>query len=564
MYDIVRVSLRRLKSQTYEGQIVEKFTSLDDPQLELAIVNETHPFPIEFSDAVLAEADALNMDKPGQRVDLTRTLTVTIDGETAKDFDDAISVSEESNGEFNLKVSIADVSFFVREGSALDKEAFRRGTSIYFPSFAVPMLPERLSNGLCSLVPNEDRFTLTCDMTLSAKGEILKSRIYASTIRSAARLTYTQVSQSLDNTGEGSPSTDVSSLLKCAYKLSLIVRKNRMARGGLDLDLPERDFDVDDHGNVTRIYRAERNEAHRLIEDFMILANECVSESIEKKDFPSIFRVHADPDPLKIDRLKRIIKKWGFSLSDSRNMVEALQDYLDSVRGHESEKTLVIACLRSLKQAEYSATNVGHFGLGSESYTHFTSPIRRYPDLMVHRILRNSNFLKSENPPYAEQNLQEISKACSETERRAFLAERDMEDLKMTRYMESHVGEEFEGTITSAKSFGLFVELIPSGVEGLIPTRLLPPDYWQIDELEIELSGRRSGLAFTIGDRIPIKVHDVNRLKKQITFQWIGGRQGSKSESKPNPKRGAKGNFDRDQSGDRGQNRSRGGKRRSR
>jgi ribonuclease R len=523
LHTIVRVGLTRLKNNEYEGRILETFVSLDDPVLEIAITQEKHGFPIEFSSHVLEDAEkgkAL-LSKPGKRRDLTRCTTVTIDGETAKDFDDAISIERLSNGNFDLKVSIADVSFFVREGSALDREALRRGTSIYFPDRAVPMLPEVLSNNLCSLVPNEPRFTLTCEMEVSSKGKIIRSSIYPSIIKSAARLTYTIAASVIENDGKHFVAPEIEKLIRDAHELSLNVRKARKMKGGLDLDLPEAQLKVDSAGNVTSIVFAERNEAHRLIEDFMILANEAVSEAIERAGYASIFRVHEDPDPLKIERLQKVIRHWGFKLADKKDLIDALQNYLESVRGHANEKMLVVSLLRSLKQAQYSASNVGHFGLGSDSYCHFTSPIRRYPDLMVHRILRNSDFLKSAASPYPFEKLEEIAGSCSETERRAFLAERDVEDMKKVRFMEAFVGKEFDGIVTTVKNFGVFVEIFPHTVEGLIPIRVLPHDFWQTDELETTLTGRRSKIKLKLGDRIRIQVSDVDRLKRQITFRYL-------------------------------------------
>lgn len=535
MHTIVRVALRKAKGNTYEGRIVEVFPSLDDPELELAIIQEKHGFPMEFSEQALRDAKENIPTKPGKRIDLTHCMTVTIDGETAKDFDDAISVQKLSSGNFNLKVSIADVSFFVREGSALDREAYERGTSIYFTDRCVPMLPENLSNHLCSLVPHEPRFTLTCEMEISPTGTIVKSNTYPSIIKSCARLTYTQVARVLADQ-KTEIQSDIIEMLKTAHELSLILRKAKQKKGALDLDLPETEIEVNSTGDVVRIFLSERNEAHRLIEDFMVLANEAVSEKIEGCGYPSIYRVHEDPDPVKIERLEDLTRRWGFSLSKKGNLAEAMQKYLDSVRGHPNEKILIVSLLRSLKQARYSASNAGHFGLGSTSYCHFTSPIRRYPDLMIHRILRKSDFLKAKESAFSEKRLQEISERCSETERRAFLAERDMEDIKKTRYLESHIGEECDGLVISVKSFGLFIELIPHLVEGLVPLRNLPFDYWDTDEAETRLSGRKTGKVFSLGDKVRVRIDHVDRLKRQISLRLAGHdstKERTKSERQP-------------------------------
>ena len=521
MHTIVRVELARKHGKDFEGRIIEVFPSLDDPALELQIVAEHHPIPLHFSKANLKESENLSHLKPGKRRDLTQEVTVTIDGETAKDFDDAISIKKGPKGTFQLKVSIADVSHYVLSKGVIDREAYERGTSVYFPGFCIPMLPEHLSNGLCSLVPHEPRLTLTCEMEISKDGEVIRSSIYPSTIQSHARLTYTTVSKIIEGGERERVSPKIYEMLKAAHELSLIIRKNRHDRGALDLDLPEVEVDVDPSGEVKRIFLSERNEAHRLIEDFMILANETVSRSIESKGFASIYRVHEEPDPLKIERLKLIVKRFGFTLSDRKNLIDSLQRYLNSVKGHPKQKVLLISALRSLKQAQYSPTNVGHFGLGSESYCHFTSPIRRYPDLMIHRILRDSHFLTSKQEPYGFKELEKISEHCSETERRAFLAERKMEDIKKARFMANFVGKKFEGIVVSVKSFGVFVEIMPHFVDGLIPLRFLPNDVWVVDDLETQLKSRRNRIQFALGDSVEVQLQEVNRLRQEVSFRYI-------------------------------------------
>lgn len=526
MHAIVRAALSRLKGQMYKGEVLEVLPSIDDPETERQIVADIHGFPTEFSDKAIADAEHSAQLKPGHRIDLTHATIVTIDGETAKDFDDAIGVEITKEGHFLLTVSIADVSHYVREGTTLNHEALLRATSVYLPNYCYPMLPEVLSNNHCSLVPKEDRLTLTCEMLISKKGEILKRRIFPSVIHSKARLTYTVVAEVLEKRAHDLLPPKITEMLLKAQELSQLVRDERKSRGALDLDLPESQIICDDEGNVTDIRKSDRNEAHRLIEDFMILANEQVSEAIEAKEYPSIYRVHETPDPLKMDRLKQVIKHWGFALSEKKGLVPSLQGFLDSVRSHENEKTLVVALLRSLKQAQYSPTNVGHFGLGSESYCHFTSPIRRYPDLMIHRILRKSDFLKSDKAPYSYEHLEAISKVSSENERRAFLAERDLEDLKKGRFLEPYVGKSFDGVITSVKSFGFFVELLKFPIEGLVPMRTLPRDDWTLDDLETHIKGYRSKEQFWLGDRVKIQLLSVDRLRRQITFKCLAHERG--------------------------------------
>ncbi len=523
MHAIVRVALRRLKGHTYEGSVLEVFESLDDAELERQIVVENHGIPTIFSERVLKDAEEARNFRPGKRVDLTHSTIVTIDGETAKDFDDAIGVERTKEGNFRITVSIADVSHYVREGTALNNEALLRATSVYLPQFCYPMLPEILSNDLCSLVPYEERPTLTCEMVLEKNGSVSKSKIYPSIIRSQARLTYTTVAKFIE-TGKAEPiSPKIATMLEAAVEASQILRKSRSDRGALDLDLPEAEIVCDKFGNPLKIGHSDRNEAHKVIEDLMILANEQVSEAIEEKGFPSVYRIHEDPDPLKLDRLRKIAKKWGFTISDKRGLVDSLQGYLDSVRGHQSEKTLVVSLLRSLKQAQYSPTNLGHFGLASKSYCHFTSPIRRYPDLMIHRILRKSDFLKSSEPPYDFERLEQISKTSSEHERRAFLAERDLEDMKKCRFMQPMLGKTFDAVITSVKSFGFFVEIMDFPVEGLVPVRTLPYDDWNVDELETTLKGYRKKGEFSLGDVIKVQLSEVDRYRAKLTFRLVKG-----------------------------------------
>ncbi len=517
MHTIVRVALRRLKGQTFEGRILETFESLNDPELEREIVTEIHSIPVEFPQRALKDAEEARQLRPGKRIDLTHSTIVTIDGETARDFDDAIGLHKTPEGNYSLTVSIADVAHYVRAETSLNHEALSRATSVYFPDHCIPMLPETLSNDLCSLVPHQERMTLTCEILLSKKGEIIRSKIYPSKIKSAARLTYTLVSKVIEKGQRDLVPPKIAEMLEHAFELAQMLRKQRFGRGALDLDLPEAELKVDEFGDVYAIQNAERNEAHKLIEDFMILANEEVSSAIEKRGYPSIYRVHETPDPLKLDRLQKVARHWGIKFDEQMPP----QKYLESVRGHANEKILVTSLLRSMKQAVYSPSNVGHYGLGSESYTHFTSPIRRFPDLIVHRILRRSDFLKNDKPPYEVDKLDEWSRVCSEHERRAFLAEREMEDFKKSRFMAPRVGQDFAAVVVSVKNFGLFVELEKFPIQGLLPLRHLPMDDYWADELELSLSGHRGKHRFFLGDRLMVKLTDVDRFRRQITFKYI-------------------------------------------
>lgn len=519
LHTIVRAEIRRTKDKNYIARVEEFFPSLDDPDLELQIIAETHGFPTRFSKASLQNAEQNASRKDYKRIDLRSETLVTIDGETAKDFDDAICVQKIDENKFRLLVCVADVSYYVDAGSALDREAYDRGTSIYFPGMVVPMLPEVLSNHICSLIPHQERYALACEMLISKHGDLMDTKIYPATIQSKARLTYTQVANYYDGKTEVFP-PGVAEMLSEARELSQILQESRYRKGYLDLGLPETEIEVNRFGDVLKIRFAERSFAHRLIESFMVIANEAISSSIERKGFPSIYRVHEQPDPVKLKRFAAIVKHWGFKLPSKLDIKE-MQNFLIRIKGHAQEKLLALSLLRFLKQAQYTAVNVGHFGLGSESYCHFTSPIRRYPDLIIHRILRKSKFLKRSRLPYPYDKLEEMALRCSELEQRAAQAERDMKDLKKARFMASYVGENFDAYIISIKDFGIFVEIAPFGVEGLIPLRSLPFDRWQLDENEFELYGHKTKKRFRLGDRLKVRLTEVDRLKRQITFHYL-------------------------------------------
>ncbi len=519
LHTIVRFTLRRQKANTYLAELVDTYESFDDPALEVEAISEKHGLPTEFSEAVQSDALRSEAFRPGQRKDLTHCIFVTIDGESAKDFDDAVSVSKTSGG-YHLLVAIADVSHFVRPNTALDQEAYQRGTSVYFPGICIPMLPEKLSNDLCSLVPHKNRYVLVADMHLNNAGEITRSSVYPATIQSRARLTYTLVGAFLDNKQRGLMPEAVETMLDQSAELFDILLSRRNRGGALDLDLPESEIEVNEKGDVLRIGPSVRNTSHRLIEQFMVKANEAVSDLIEKKGYPSIYRVHEDPDPLKMEDLRKMLANWGFRMNLKGPLAPELQKFLCEVKGHPAEKALVVSLLRSLKKAIYSEKNIGHFGLGSESYCHFTSPIRRYPDLLIHRILRDSQFLQNKTGPLSADSLHLMAEHCSLVERRAFLASRDLEDIKKCRFMEPQVGNSFDGFISSIQPFGVFVEIEPYGLEGLIPLRYLPGDGLYYDESRSQLLSRRSKLSFSLGDRLRVRLSDVHRLRRQITFMY--------------------------------------------
>jgi ribonuclease R len=514
-----------------EGRITEVLGDANDPEVEVLTVIKKFDLPHIFGEDVLAEASGQPQQVAEEalsgRTDLRGRLTVTIDGETARDFDDAVSVAREGE-QIRLWVSIADVSHYVREGSKLDTEAYLRGTSVYFPDRCIPMLPEQLSNGICSLNPDVDRLTMTAEMLFDADGAMTDSSFYTSVIRSAARLTYTTVKRILVDKNDEAIATHTGLVadLGIMEELSLRLNGRRRGRGSIDFDLPEPQIILDLQGETTAIVRAERNLAHRIIEECMLAANEAVATFLEQTPAPSLYRVHENPDPLKLKDLVEFVFSFGYELKLSEDKVNpaALQKLLAEVEGKPEERLINEVLLRCMKQARYSAENLGHFGLAAPSYTHFTSPIRRYPDLVVHRILKRviSKRLKQSDKDRLEARLPETALHTSRRERIAMEAEREMVDLKKMQFMRDKIGEEYDGFITGVAQFGLFVELVELFVEGMIPVATLPADYYVHMEKSHALVGERSRVMYRIADRIRVKVAAVNEARKQVEFALIG------------------------------------------
>lgn len=454
------------------------------------------------------------------RLDLRKTRHVTIDGEYAKDFDDAVLVKKTKKG-YELFVSIADVSHYVKPGTKLDDEAYGRGTSVYFPGSVIPMLPDLLSNGMCSLKPDEDRLTVTARLLYSSEGEFLESSFSPSVIRSARRLTYTAVEGAVVK-----KDPEVRASLKGVLKelelmgeLALLLKQKRQQKGNLDFDLPEPEVILDMEGGVQDILRSERLFSHQIIEEFMIAANEAVARFLEARGMPLVFRVHEPPEKEKLTDFENLLATLGIDYRKGSKGNLYLQSILDSVKDREHEFLINRILLRSMKQAKYSARNEGHFGLGLSSYAHFTSPIRRYPDLVVHRILKE--YLASGKPFYDERELERMSVQLSDKERTTMEAERELEDRIRALFMQERIGSEYEGIISHITSYGFYVELFDVFVEGLVALSSLGDDYYAFEENKFRLVGRRTRKIYRIGDKVKVRVATADVEKNTLRFDLL-------------------------------------------
>ncbi len=505
------------------GRVVEILGNYADPGMEIEIALRKHDLPFEFSKAVQAETKKLpdvvkKADWKG-RENLTELPLVTIDGETARDFDDAVFCERLGRG-FRLVVAIADVSHYVRPGSALDREAFDRGNSVYFPRRVIPMLPEKLSNGLCSLNPQVERLCMACDMQISASGDIKRYRFYPAVMWSHARLTYTEVAAAL-YAREAAVRKKLAPLLPHLENLDALFRvlvKARAKRGAIDFETVETRMIFDDHGKIERIEPYERNDAHRLIEECMLAANVCASDFLKEHDHPALYRIHEGPTAEKLAKLRDFLRTFGLTLGGGDE--PHAKDYaklIEKIRDRPDKQLLQTVMLRSLKQAIYSPDNVGHFGLAYEHYTHFTSPIRRYPDLLIHRAIK-AVLAGSRHEPGDWSN---IGLHCSMTERRADEATRDVEAWLKCYYMQDRIGEIFEGSISAVVPFGIFVALDDVFVEGLVHVSELGQDYFHFDEAAHAMVGERTGKRFRLADRVRVQLVRVDLDQNKIDFRLV-------------------------------------------
>jgi len=525
---IVEIEITRFATETRwpAGRVISVIGFLDDPNVETNVIIRKFGLPTSFPPDVEAEAgglpDALTERDFIGRDDFRKRNTITIDPKTARDFDDAIDIEVLPNGTFQLGVHIADVSHFVAVDSAMDTEARTRGTSVYFPDRVIPMLPEKVSNHLCSLNPKVDRLAVSVMMHLSRTGEALDYSFHKSIIHSKARLTYEEVQEILNgNVLVERRFTDVVPHIRTIARLAETIQKRRQQRGAIDFDLPEPMLTYDEQGEVTGITKSVRLFSHRIVEEFMILANEVVARHLEENDIPSLYRVHEEPDMAKVANFAEIVSGFGLRFEPQKAHPSEFQKFISSIEGRPEERMLSFLMLRSFKQAKYSEENIGHFGLASDSYTHFTSPIRRYPDLVVHRILKASMQRRSQ-PAVAPAQLEAIASESSEREREADLAERELFEWKKMLLMEQRMGETFEAIIIGVWRDGFAIELIDFFIEGFVPGAEISNDYYQLDPNAHALIGRHSKQRFRIGDRIAVQVVRVDKLLRRAYFLPAG------------------------------------------
>ncbi|HDV6100736.1 TPA: ribonuclease R [Staphylococcus pseudintermedius] len=515
-----------------EGQISAILGHKNDPGVDILSIIYQHGIEIEFPDDVLKEAEnvpeTIQPDELKGRRDLRDELTITIDGADAKDLDDAIAVKKLENGNTELTVSIADVSYYVTEGSALDREAYDRATSVYLVDRVIPMIPHRLSNGICSLNPEVDRLAMSCRMEIDAQGQVVKHEIFESVIHSNARMTYDAVNRIITDKDAATRAQypEIVPMLDLAQTLSQQLIAMRKKRGEIDFDIKEAKVIVNEEGIPKEVVTRERGEGERLIESFMLIANETVAEHFNQMEVPFIYRIHEQPKSERLRQFFDFITNFGIMVKGTGEDIHpsTLQNIHEEIAGRPEDMVISTMMLRSMQQARYDADNLGHFGLAADYYTHFTSPIRRYPDLIVHRLVRKYLIEKSMDGRAMhewEEKLPQIAEHTSNRERRAIDAERDTDELKKAEFMIQHIGDEFEGVISSVANFGMFVEL-PNTIEGMVNMQNMSDDYYHFDERQMALIGERKAKVYRIGDVVKVKVIHVDVDERQIDFQIVG------------------------------------------
>lgn len=508
-----------------EGKVVEILGHINDPGVDIMAIVKAFDLPCVFPEKVMNQAQRVSQEVSQAdlfgRVDLRKVPMVTIDGEDAKDLDDAVSLTVE-DGMYKLGVHIADVTNYVQEGSAIDREALNRGTSVYLVDRVIPMLPHALSNGICSLNEDVDRLAVSCLMTINAKGEVVDHTLCESVIHSNRRMTYTSVKKILADHDEAEMETykELVPMFQQMETLAAILRKKRRNRGAIDFDFPETKVVLDQNGHPTEIKPYERNVATCLIEEFMLIANETVAEHFFWQETPFVYRTHETPDAEKIEKLVTFIRNFGLLLKTGHKEdvhPKEIQKLLDSISGTDAEAMISRLTLRSMKQAKYSTECSGHFGLACKYYCHFTSPIRRYPDLQIHRIIKDEyrGRLKEEKKGHYHEILDQVAQQASTTERRAEEAERETVKMKKAEFMQDKIGEHFEGVVSGVTSWGIYVEL-PNTVEGLVHYSRIPGDRYYFDEKSYAFVGERTGKSYTLGQRVEIVVVDVDKISRTV------------------------------------------------
>lgn len=523
---VVKLTSYGEKGKNPEGVVTEIIGHINDPGTDIMSIVKAYDLPVEFPENVMESLKSIPDEVDGSdmagRVDCRHLQTVTIDGEDAKDLDDAITIEEE-NGIFRLGVHIADVSHYVTEKSPLDKEALKRGTSVYLVDRVIPMLPHKLSNGICSLNQGCDRLALSCLMDIDYKGNVVSHRICETVINVDRRMSYTNVKKILADKDEAviNEYREFVPMFERMEKLAYILRTKRFSRGSIDFDFPETKIILNEKGEPIEIKPYDRNVATKIIEDFMLIANETVAEEYFWQELPFLYRSHENPDPEKISKLGTFINNFGYSIRIGDEVhPKELQKLLTKIEGTPEENLIARLTLRSMKRAQYTTECVGHFGLAAKYYCHFTSPIRRYPDLQIHRIIKENlhGGLKDKRIEHYDKLLPEVAKHTSATERRADDAERDTDKLKMVQYMEKYVGEEFEGVISGMTAWGIYVEL-PNTIEGMVSLTSLKDGYYVYDENHYEMVNETTGRTYKLGQKVKVVVTGTDRILRTIDFE---------------------------------------------
>ncbi len=510
-----------------EGRVLEILGHVNDPGIDILSIMKAYGLPEEYPEPVMDEvekiADEVREEEKAGRADYRMLQTVTIDGEDAKDLDDAITLEKEGDI-YHLGVHIADVTQYVRERSPLDKEALKRGTSVYLIDRVIPMLPHKLSNGICSLNQGVDRLTLSCMMDINEKGEIIKHRIEEAVINVDRRMSYTSVHKIIEEQDEQERKEyhELIPMFERMYELAEIMRKRRFSRGSIDFDFPESKITLDAKGKPVDVCIYERNNAHRIIEEFMLAANQTVAEEYFWQELPFVYRTHEPPDIEKISELNAFVSHFGYTIkigAEEEVHPKELQKLICNVNGTPEEALIARLTLRSMKQAKYTVSCEGHFGLAMKYYTHFTSPIRRYPDLQIHRIIKENLHGKMGEKRIAhyQKILPEVTAQASSLERRADDAERDVEKMKKAEYMEQFIGESFDGIISGVTSWGMYVEL-PNTIEGMIRVADIPGDYYYFEEEQYQMVGERTHKTYKLGQKLRVTVDHVDKILRTIDF----------------------------------------------